>query len=72
MDTGPYDAPSATPHIPASYLLETGPATAEAQAGAGVDPDHHLPSLLGPGCVVEPPSHGVAPVSTGDEGGSLD
>lgn len=49
------------------YLLEAGPAFAEAQSGAGVGLDHHLPSLLSLGCVVEPASHGMAPVRGGQQ-----
>lgn len=46
-----------------SYLFEASPAPAEAQSGAGVDLDHHLPLLLGLGSVVEPAPHRVAPAS---------
>lgn len=59
----PFSAVS--PDTFATYLFEAGPALAEAQAGAGVCLDHHLPVLLGLGRVVEPSPHGVAPVSQG-------
>jgi hypothetical protein len=55
----------AIPSAPAIYLLEAGPALAEAQAGAGMDPDVHLPSLLGLGRVIESAPHRMAPVSGG-------
>lgn len=48
-----------------SYLLEASPALAEAQTGAGVSLNHHLPNLLGLGRVVESAPHGMAPVSGG-------
>lgn len=51
------------PNVHASYLFEASPAPAEAQPGAGVDLDHHLPLLLGLGSVVEPAPHRVAPTS---------
>lgn len=50
------------PGAHASYLFEANPALAEAEAGAGVDLDHHLPLLLGLGRVVEPAPHRMAPV----------
>lgn len=42
------------------YLLKAGPTFAEAQVGTGMNLDHHLPSLLSLGCVVEPAPHGMA------------
>lgn len=64
--------PLPCPLIPrAGYLFEAGPALAEAQAGAGVGLDHHLPTLLGLGRVVEPAPHRVAPVGRQAAGGSI-
>lgn len=59
----PSPSSAVSPDTCATYLFEAGPTFAKAQAGTGVDPDHHPPILLGLGCVVEPAPHRVAPVS---------
>lgn len=60
-----------TPDAQARYLFEAGPAAAEAQAGTGVDLDHHLPILLGLGSVVEPAPHRMAPIGRWALGGRI-
>lgn len=58
---------SGVPNTLVSYLLEAGPTLAEAQAGTGMSLDHHFPSLLSLGGVVEPAPHGMAPVNGGQQ-----
>lgn len=62
---------SGVPNTLVSYLLKAGPTFAEAQVGTGMNLDHHLPSLLSLGCVVEPAPHGMASVSGGQQKGNI-